>query len=305
MKIFMIDFIKIWLRFVTPELISALKDLGVRIIVEERTGEIDQKKFADIGSLRLIIMRDSYYLIQGSLHKHYTDGFNDNDYTFHDLLRTLKELKSIFNIDLKESFIQNIEIGWNIDVSYDPDEILSDLIEYKGHPFQNFQNYPGHSIGKKCVFRQYELKFYNKRKQGGRYNNLRIEIKFRKAIAFRKFGVETLEDLTKGIVLWDLANHLLRIINDITMDDKRIDLEQLCIRDSIVIRDGRNPDFWTGLRGQTNRLKRFRIKFNSVVIKYRIVDTKSHLLELSQEKINNLMKIDQKVFAAYCDLYEF
>ncbi len=127
-----------------------------------KTGEADTvEQIAEYENLKFIIKSNNYIIIQGSLHKFFTNGINYNDFFYSDLLKTLAKLTDDFGINLTNSHIHNLEYGLNINLPQNPQNIIKTLINHKGETFEKMYG-QAKRTGRQCVKQQYTIKVYDK-----------------------------------------------------------------------------------------------------------------------------------------------
>jgi hypothetical protein len=226
--------------------------------VDDKTGVIfDNKRVAKHHFCKVIIYDTGAVYCKGSLHKMYNSlkgiyapnydekrpysGFNGNEFTYENLCFVIRYLESLFGVDSSFFVLQKIEIGLNLQVSVNPKNIISNLLESGGKKFElkyeeNFAQ---------LVKEEYVLKIYNKGNQYGMNGNiLRVEIKTKRMREFQTAGFKTLKDLT----IESLNKALLRLLkrwNDVLLYDCTINKNKLNRRQNIELENKfQHPKYW-------------------------------------------------------------
>jgi len=243
----MIDFIKITNVWIDPEIFLNSPYLNFSDKVSRKTGEIiNGSKVAKYRGNRFIISCNGSTGIAGSLHMYYNNGHNHDDFTLGKLRWVIKDLKTKFGIKPEMVILNNVEIGLNLEVPFDPDDFIKSLVTYKNKSFNIHKE-------KNMTFSeveqsQYILKIYNKGLQYGLNKNiLRIEVKITRMAKLNKFGIKSLSDLIDPIKLQSLKSVLLDVFSDITFWDNTIDKKSLNPSDKELLENGYNPKFWQDL----------------------------------------------------------
>ena len=219
---------------------------------------------------------NAFLIVKGSLHKNHQNGENYHRFTYEDMKKELVYLEENLKIKLEDACIKNIEIGVNLEVDFKPFECLEqNLLSYKGSTFNSFapnrQN--GSIIGFDCEKTQYKIKIYDKGKQYNyrSKNILRFEVKTIKMQSLKKYGFETLADLTDEKKVKELKYFLLEKLAHIIMDDNEISAKKIPNKDAETLRRGRLHNNWKNLiKLPSYELQRSRNRFNRVIQKHGI-----------------------------------
>lgn len=212
--------------------------------------------------------------ILGSLHKFFNQGHhNYNDFTINDLINTLNKIKEIFELDLSQFKIHNIEIGVNIIPPAKSKTILKGLLSHQNIPFKRISmdnaDYYQASHG------NYFIKAYDKAKQykakGHSFKNelLRFELKYVKAIDLvlllkknqiisRDFII--LSDLTKLEVLEAFGELLLQKWNEILFYDYTISKTKLLPLQIRKLDIWQNINQWENFKKQKKTIERKQLQ---------------------------------------------
>lgn len=97
--------------------------LAFKSFFDNSTGEVEGYKFAHYpneintsgkNSKLCFKIKGTYVELTGSLHKFWQNGTNYKTYQYMDVVQTLKKLHTLFQINLNEATIHNLEFGLNI-----------------------------------------------------------------------------------------------------------------------------------------------------------------------------------------------
>lgn len=278
---------------------NPLLDFG--LYVSENTGELrTQRREAKYRSLRFVLTPQQEYgfscSIVGSLHKYNNgDNTNFNDFTFSELSDTLHDLQHTFNINLNKTNIHSLEIGVNIQLDYNPEIILKNVICHKGRAFDNLDR-KNRKLGLICTYTDYAIKLYDKGQQNkiaelGKYV-LRCELKINRHRILEPFGISTLADLTDINKVTSLLTLLTDRLNEIVFFDfsykgtgltecKRLNWERYS-----------NPKYWGNLTPKN--YYKARKKYTELLQKYKCVNWSKFILKHTTKKWLELSQIKHK-----------
>ncbi len=106
------------------------------------TGEIydERPRVAKHNGIVLIVKRDRrgnfFTKMSGSIHKFGNDGIHNHDqYTYKRLAEYINRLCKIINIDPYNTILNGVEFGVNVELPFDVDGFLYNIIEHKGLNF--------------------------------------------------------------------------------------------------------------------------------------------------------------------------
>lgn len=169
--------------------------------------------------------------IKGSLHK-YANGNNYSLFTYEEAKNVLHELSDIIGVSLNQFIVTSIELGLNIQLDAEVERYLNILHSYKLRPFIMMSPLKGTSKlkGKKCVFSEYSIKFYDKTFEAikkGRIkreevpaNLLRYEIQLsRKQLKSSGFTNVTGQNLLSPLHYTRFKHLMKQIFNEIIFND--------------------------------------------------------------------------------------
>ena len=239
----MIDFVKIELLPVTPDLIQTT-GLEFYSLTNCQTGEVKERKEAKKEGLKFTI-NNSVVWLSGSLHNYFNKGLqNYNDFGFCDLLETLQKLEKVYHIP-PETRLNSIEIGLNLLLNKNPLFYLNSFIFHKGQPFtmerDQFRTF------RTCSHQRFSIKVYDKGKQfklGRKVNLLRFEIHIKRMEHLKNMGINTLNDLKNPLKYRLLGDEILKIFEEITIGNPEHEPRNLSPRDNELFIKGHNPNYW-------------------------------------------------------------
>lgn len=288
----MIDFLKLNISYMPEsELCNPL--IEWKQTLNRDTGEIEYPIIGKYFNLDIKI-NPTRKEISGSIHKlrnelKTSQNQNYDDFTFDDGTEMIFHLKEVFNLDLKKTIIENLEIGLNINTDKPPQRILNEnLIVWKNKTPSKNKNYNGN--GKYIEFEtaQFYVKIYDKGKQYDRPENiLRFECKIKRNDFLRKLGIQTLNDLLIRDHLKPLQDYLFETFMDCIIVD---DLSPETIteaKEREIFTKGINPFTWTSIKGMQK--KRFKEKFNKILESYKMDTLKREISEKLKSKGDELL----------------
>lgn len=227
-----------------------------------------------------------YCRIDGSLHKYKNDGeHNTDDFDYYDLEKVLSDLYNEVGINPETAIIQNIEVGVNLRLGYNPLQFTESIIKRKTHyPEQN-------SIG--AIFRhsQYSIKIYSKSKQEKKYakdNILRLEIRFEKMIeARKKLGkIETLDDLLNPLFWIYSGRCISEVLNDIDIIDIDSAIKgNIPDKEKIELLSWRHSNRYEECSTKRMRMKE---KMYKIAETYSLTEIKTDIQRMVKDKVTQL-----------------
>lgn len=239
-------------------------------------------------------------IIEGSLHKYYTNGVNWNNFNRNDLAISISNLCKEFSLNSKKCRINSIEIGVNIITPFDATYkvIKGMFIAHFNRSFNDMDSRNGKIIGVDCKRNNYTIKIYSKKDENSLFENiLRFEIHISRIQHFLDCHKHIyLSDLLSSRYLELFKQMLIKTMKEIIVFDNS--LTNLSKKDNSFIKKARNPLYWSGLKSRSyrnNARKRF----------YRIIQDKSNyniqanLVKLVEYKCNELIENRKKQHFAY------
>lgn len=229
---------------------------------------------------------------EGSLHKFWNNGkHNYNDFGIKELLEVLEILKTKFGITPKNCYINQIEIGINLNVDFNVYDFLTCCIMHKTNRLKwHKTNSKGHYL--LAEYQRYIFKLYDKATQ---YKNqkykieneiLRIEIKYRNMEDLRtKYKIFTFEDL----LVFGLENFIPLLIEKW---QEVVFYENEIFENTKYKHKYNNVNFWEELKPENFKYHR---KEMYKKIKKHGKNTKDYITKAIQEKSIELLQILPKL----------
>lgn len=196
-------------------------------------------------------IRDEIYTLRGSLHKFKNKGeHNADDFKMSDLMNVFNTLYQEMGLNPDITPLNGFEFGINVKLTTNPNNVLDRLILYKSDSGINKKNY------REFEFGNYSFKIYNKSEQTKveQYqseNILRVEIKVRKMVYIKKYGLNcrVLSDLLSVEVWKRLEIVLIQMITDCLFVDFTVqEIERLSKNEYIQYLKYVNPSYWVNLQ---------------------------------------------------------
>nr|DAH99624.1 MAG TPA: hypothetical protein [Bacteriophage sp.] len=242
-------------------------------------------------------------LIRGSLHKYRSrikgiatrkqiekyQGFNGDLFTLSDINETLQTLCEVIGFAPSLAVLQNIEIGVNCEVSFDPKDFLKGMLFHRSN-FEYKTDHEGNYI--QFNYQTYFLKIYNKGKQYDLPNNvLRVEIKVMKMIKLKEVGVnlETLNDIN-AVTLLKAFEVLYNEFEAVTYYDHTLRLEDLTSKQQGKVIEYQNKNYWQDLDKQQKKYNKKQLEtmiqeFSNNLkgqIKGQMIEAKNNILQMEK-----------------------
>lgn len=310
----LVDFVK--LNYTDPGYRLPTGKSDFIISVNHETGETDGKKTGKYFDMEIIRYLSGRTLIKGSLHKFYNrTEFNGNDFNIDHLHSVLTALHKEIAVSPEYCRLENIEIGVNVQLPFDPNKVLQNLLFHRSAEFN--KTISG-SFYYQSAKRDYIIKIYNKtaqyEKKLKKYaetrnimntdekkaftffknmindhlqpNTLRFEIKFLKMNVLNEWGLIYLSDLLKpgmGRMFKDL---LVREFEEVYFYDYTTNESSMRKAELYKLRDYRNPNYWISLGKKDKYYHKKR--FEQLTLKYS-QNIKGKILELIKEKTEGLI----------------
>ena len=258
----MVDYFKALINIQNEARLKQLASEGVFSTVlnetDPETGELIKEAF--IYENFYIRPTKNGLLIRGSLHKYRSrikgiatrkqieqyQGFNGDLFTLSDINETLQTLCEVIGFAPSLAVLQNIEIGVNCEVSFDPKEFLKGMLFHRSN-FDYKTDHEGNYI--QFNYQTYFLKIYNKGKQYDLPRNvLRVEIKVMKMTKLKELGVEleTLNDI-RAVTLLQAFEVLYNEFEAVTYYDHTLRLEELTSKQQAKAIEYQNKSYWQEL----------------------------------------------------------
>lgn len=289
----MFDFIKTNIKNIPPSELINNPLLSFHITVNSEG--VIQNRIAEYNNLKFKIIDEKYINLNGSVHKYFNGGIhNHTDFTIKNLVFVCSDLSQKFNLNPFITHLHNLEFGVNVILPFNTNDVLNSIISYKGKECE-IERFNGKGYLIRFTFDHYDLKIYNKGLQYEQDKNiLRFEIKVKKMEYFkkRKINISLLSDLIKLDIYNKLKKCLLMAFKGVLMYDNSIKLNGLPQREKTVLMNGKNPKYWIELKEQGKEIKKIRIRFNDLVLKYGKQNLKQTIYNLIENKLIEITKID-------------
>ncbi len=278
----MIDFVKCSTK-VSPKQIRLNPNLNFLGQYVHATSEADDNKLvADIQNLKCKSYSSGYFQLSGSLHQYFNNGLhNHNDFHLSELKVTIECLCDMLEINPSNFNLENVEVGYNLELPFNTTTLLDSLCHHKGKPFKYMKvKQEGEFLISEHS--DYVIKAYNKALQSDLPNNLfRLENHYNKMRLLQKIGINALSDLTDASKLNKLNKLLTSEWNNTFLIAKELNSTQYS--------HWANKDFWNveNKRSYPTKRQREREKYFEVLKKKRLTsNNKYHLQETVSELLS-------------------
>jgi hypothetical protein len=234
--------------------------------------------------------------LNGSLHKYKNHGLhNYDDFTAVDVAEVVRELSERFEIDTAQTLLNNVEFGVNVVLPFAVNEVLDNLITYKGVQF--LEDKDSDMKYYECKLTYFKIKVYDKGKKYNLPENvLRFEIKVMKMQYFERKGItlKYFSDLLNRDIYEPLGNILTEIFEGILFGDNTLDEKSLTVKERETFLRGNNPRTWKTPKGETERKRLYRLEksFKEVLERHGTgVNVQRVVSELIKNKWSELSRI--------------
>ncbi|MEY8761671.1 hypothetical protein [Chryseobacterium tongliaoense] len=285
------------------------------ISVNNETGETDNKKEGDYFGMQIIKYGSGRVMVKGSIHKFFNrTDFNGNDFDMENFSSALQNLETELGLRPEYCRLENIEIGVNIQLPFDPNKLLQNLLFHRSAEFNKTISGAFYYQSAK---RDYIIKIYNKtaqyEKKLKKYarndhfmkpnerkelsifkktvkehlqpNTLRFEIKFLKMSVLNNLGIMYLPDILKPQIIEELKKLLLKEFQEVYFYDYTTDETKMRVPEINKLKDYRNPNYWVNLSKKDKYYHKNR--FEKMTLKYS-QNLKGKVLELIKRKMEKL-----------------
>ncbi|WP_436487420.1 hypothetical protein [Chitinophaga sp. ARDCPP14] len=295
----MIDWIKSHHPYLQPDAWRGNPLLVYGVDVDLATGEIiSVAQIADYKGLRFEIRPSvkgpgAALLLNGSLHKYSNDGLhNANDYSFFQLVNTVKDLTARFAVIPGAATLHGLEIGVNIKLPFSPLRIFKQVVCYRNKPFTQIDK-KVKRMGLICCLTDYDVKLYDKQAQSKQPCGymLRFEVKVKKMRYLRPYRITSMADLTEADKMYSLISLLIEVLHGIVFFDYSIDQRQLSKPELNQFLMLSNPVSWAAM--SKYQLTRNRQRLNDLITKYSKRNLKPLLNALLLDNWNGLFEAEK------------
>lgn len=277
----MIDYIKILLINIDSKRLLDSPILTFYRAISEKTGEHENKKIAKYHHCKILIYDSGLVIFKGSIHKLYNSlknvyapnynsnhkevykGFNGNIFTLLNIYEIKTHLTNLFNCNENQMRFQNIELGVNTTLNFNPNIFLKGLLFHKGKYFEyRYNNNLAQAIHQRFIF-----KIYNKSNQYGiDKHTLRVELKVNKTEEIKSLDITTFADIN-NTTMQKARDMLLRRFDEAVYYDYTIDRKRTLNRDNKLLTVYSNPRYWLEDL-KSNHRDRHKKKLTYLIKKY-------------------------------------
>ncbi|CAI8733545.1 hypothetical protein [Chryseobacterium sp. IT-36CA2] len=308
-----IDFVKI--QYTDKDYELPINKTDFTISVNNETGETDNKKEGEYFGMQIIKYASGRLMVKGSIHKLFNrTDFNGNDFDIINFSSALQDLETELGLKPEYCRLENIEIGVNIQLPFDPNLILQNLLFHRSVEFN--KTISG-SFYYQSAKTEYIIKIYNKTAQYEKRlkriaqnpniknkqdeeetsflketiekqlqpNTLRFEVKFLKMNIINDLGLVYLSDITKPELKESLKSLLLKEFQEVYFYDYTMDETKMRVSEINKLKDYRNPNYWINLNKKDKYYHKNR--FEKMTMKYS-QNLKGKVSELIKHKIERL-----------------
>jgi hypothetical protein len=200
--------------------------------------------------------------LNGSLHKYRNHGLhNYDDFSAVDVAEVVQDLERRFEVDIYKTEINGLEWGVNVVLPFAVNQVLDNLITYKGVQFlegdgKEMQYY-------ECKLTHFRIKIYDKGKQFNLPDNvLRVEISANKRqyLETKKISLRYFSDLLNMDNYKPLGNILIEVFESILFGDNTLDESKLSEKEVKIFLRGNNPKTWKTPKDETERKRLYRLE---------------------------------------------
>lgn len=258
------------------------------------------KKETQLFNLNLKITNTNRGYVENSLHTFFNrvikdENQNYDDFHFCDLVCSINILEEMLKVNIEEFTLQNLEIGFNIDIGSCPTKFLEEnLLMYKlKEPCVNQKN--DKALKQKVfIYQNYKFKIYDKSLESkfkiSNPNILRIEIKYLTSKEFNKFQIYNIGDLRDLNKINALFDDFMKKFEELTIVDTYKGNNKTSRTDKSNLIRFTNPNYWIDTRNNrtANTLSNRKKKFEKILKSNNLLTFKNRLRELIIEKHNYL-----------------
>jgi hypothetical protein len=307
------DFVKIHYTDRSYELPTDKTDFTIS--VNNETGETDNKKEGKYFGMQMIKYPSERIMVKGSIHKFFNrTDFNGNDFDIKNLSVAIHDLETELGLQPEYCRLENIEIGVNIQLPFDPNKLLQNLLFHRSVEFN--KTISG-SFYYQSAKTEYIIKMYNKTVQYEKKlkkiiqspnaknenekkeanllkstiekelqpNTLRFEIKFLKMNMLNDLEIIYLSDVLKPEMIVPLKNLLLREFQEVYFYDYTTNESKMKRHEIDRLKDYRNPNYWLHLNKKDKYYHKKR--FENMTVKYS-QNLKQKVAGIMSDKIEKL-----------------
>lgn len=208
---------------------------------------------------------DSIWM-HGSFHNYFNNGIhNFNNFTYQNFKESVDDFLLLFEVKPDNCILKNVEYGVNLNINYDVNSVLNCLLFH-----ENKTPLKPRETDFRFKHQQYQLKIYNKSEHyktlTTKHNILRFEVKFERMLKLNNNGIYSLADLLSIDHLQFFNKEVIMHWNKILMYDYTINTKPLKSKDKSLLKDFKNPLFWSNLK--SNHRYRPKQKLKNIINNY-------------------------------------
>ena len=261
---------------------------------------------------KLEILIKPHYYFNDNLH-------NANDFSALDSIKTLTEIKNIFNFPADELIILNIEFGLNAISPIDSKDLILCALYHDKNEFINSSDslkfskisFKHHKDGTANKYKQ--IKFYAKGLQFPDFahiNTFRFEVKSKERKYIKTLGIYTYADLLKLETYDKLAEVLKLEFNKVLILDIDNKGQNLTSKERLKLNVYQNTITWAkSLQGGRNLFNKYKVDYlklldktkNNIHIKLNFIIDKKLKQLLKRSAVSTTLKEEKK--GAVSDVY--
>lgn len=238
-----------------------------------------------------------------SPHYHYNNYLhNGNDFPPEICIQNISDILEYVSIKSDEFNalkVVNIEFGLNLIPETDIQNLITNILFSKKTPFIIPKKENGFfKITNATAYKQIKayakgLQFADFPQYGINTNTFRFEVKSKKSVNIKKYGIDTVADLLEIETYKRLGQEILNEWENVLLTTSTPDLRALKPSDVQYIQTANKKDFWTGLIGQFHRDKFAREKAKY----YKILTGKNNLhTQIKGQIIDKLLQFENVAY---------
>lgn len=271
----MVDYFKTLVNYSNTQKIKDLVQKGV-FATANTTTDIDTsevKKETYIFKNMVIEPRTDGVLLSGSLHKLHSQlnnlatpnnvtkygGFNGYTFTLDKITESINALCEVLDVCPSVCVLQNIEIGLNNRITFDPKQFLNGILFHRNN-FDYTVKHNGNYV--QFDHSEYYLKLYNKGKQYEMpYEVIRVEVKVVKMRKLHAQGIElyTLNDINET-TLRQAFEVLYSEFSELVYYDLTTRTDQMKEKDKAYTLRLQNKAYWKSLTRKQKKKERDKLQ---------------------------------------------
>ncbi|HBL77733.1 MAG: hypothetical protein A2W90_02500 [Bacteroidetes bacterium GWF2_42_66] len=208
------------------------------------------------------------YILQGSLHRYARGGGeNDNDFTYAEVVDTIRTLEKNYTINPEKSKVINFEFGVNVTLppGVEAQQFQKYLVSAYTKAFEKL-NQKKSAVGYIAEFNEWSIKVYDKGylAKNGSANMLRIEIKVTRSRWLDQYGFKkgrelVINDLLNLDNIRILGDILLEKIRSLILTPREINEKKLTEKQRRTFRECRDARSWEEWDSKTRERKRAQL----------------------------------------------